>query len=200
MKENAFSSKRLESLTDGIFAFAMTLLVVFIDLPNKSKVITSQQFHSYFVGQIPEIISYAIAFILLANFWTIHHQQSQIISRTDKKHTWINFLILLFIVLVPFTSAFVGDYSHDWLTLALFGLNLFIVSLLFYLNWSYAVSCQDKLIDKEFSKEEITATSRRLMIVPIVSLLGVIFAFILPGLSTFVYLLIPVFFLLTDKS
>jgi len=101
---------RLETLTDGIFAFSMTLLVLFIDVPKSHHLNDPIQLHNYLSTQYPQFLSYLVTFLLLANFWIMHHQISNHIKKTDKLHLWLNIVFMLFIVLLPFFSVVLGDY------------------------------------------------------------------------------------------
>ncbi|MGZ7160427.1 MAG: TMEM175 family protein [Methanobacterium sp.] len=96
---------RLETLADGIFAIAMTLLILSIELPNAS-LSSVLDFRVYILQLIPQILIYFISFILLAIFWLNHHLLFAI-KKANLVLMWINIIWLMFIALVPFTTQLV---------------------------------------------------------------------------------------------
>jgi len=187
--KDVVSVGRFEGLADAIFAFAMTLLAISIDLPGETYKGSIGELHGYIFSQGKEVINYAVSFILLANFWIIHHQTYHLLYKIDRKHLWINFFLLLFIVLFPFSSSLIGDFPDDWLTLTLFGLNMFFVGMLFFLSWYYAV-CHG-FIKKGVDKREIREAGRKFLVTPVVAVISIVGAFFVPGLSLYIYLFIP---------
>ena len=126
------TTRRIEALTDGIFAIAMTLLVLTLTLPDMLE--TQLGLSQLLADQWPKFFNYALSFVLLAIFWIVHHQQFHVIRRTDRGHIWINIGILMFVALMPFSTDVAGDYSGETLAELLFSANLMILGLLFLLN------------------------------------------------------------------
>ncbi len=122
MKEENISSphttlriSRLQTLTDGIFAIAMTILVLAIDIPTISPGMLGSKLHDAILGQMDQLFAYGMSFILLALFWTINHKQSRYIVKTNSTHVWINIFILAFICLVPYTTNLKSEFPTDWM-------------------------------------------------------------------------------------
>lgn len=181
------STRRIEALSDGIFAIAMTLLVLSLRLPGTSE---HESLHDLLFGQMHVFVAYALSFILLAIFWIIHHQHFHSIVRTNRVHLWINIIILLFVALMPFSSSLVGDYPSESLSKGFFDLNMFALGMLFYGNWWYA-SKNHRLIDPDLSEERITMVKRKGQIIPAVSLVAFSLSMVVPDWSSLAYLLIP---------
>lgn len=182
--------ERITTLADGIFAIAMTLLAVTIDLPKRSKELSAEGLHKFLFAQSQEIFNYALSFMLLALFWIIHHHQFHYITHTDKKHLWINILIFMSITLVPFSTSLAGDFPNDWMAQAYFNLDMLIMGILFYLNWAYATR-NKHLVEESLKESEITLEKKKLLVTPLVAFVAGIFSFLQPRISIFVYLLIP---------
>jgi len=183
--------ERITTLADGIFAIAMTLLAVTIDLPKKSKELSAEGLHKFLFEQSQEIFNYALSFILLSLFWIIHHRQFHYITHTDKRHLWINILIFMSITLVPFSTSMAGDFPGDWMAQAYFHLNMLIMGILFYLNWSYATK-NKHLVEASLEESEIILEKKQLLITPSVAFLALLVSFMQPRISIYLYLLIPV--------
>ncbi|KPJ68582.1 hypothetical protein AMJ44_06145 [candidate division WOR-1 bacterium DG_54_3] len=191
ISETGLTTRRLEALTDGIFAIAMTLLVLTLDLGDMVSGLTNVKLHQLLLAQIPKFYNYALSFVLLAIFWILHHQQFHYIKKTNQRHLWINILILMFVALIPFSTSLVGDYSSDWMAELFFGANIFILGLLFSLNWHYSTK-DYRLVEGKLEEHHIRLGTRRGLVTPLVSLLAILMAFVNPSYSPYIYLLIPV--------
>ncbi|OGC23683.1 hypothetical protein A2291_04190 [candidate division WOR-1 bacterium RIFOXYB2_FULL_42_35] len=189
-QNTGLTSKRIESLADGIFAIAMTLLVLDLQLDGPvGNIILSQ----FLANQWQRFLNYLLSFFLLAIFWILHHQQFHVIKRTDRRHLWINVLMLMFVALIPFSASVVGDFFGQTLAHWVFDLNLFVVGLLFYFNWAYATN-QYRLVEKDLSIDLIARGKKRALVLPIVTCLAFVLSFYIPPWSGLAYLLIPVIF------
>lgn len=187
------TTARLEALTDGIFAFAMTLLVLSItmpDDPDETRYMPNAELREMIIHEWRRFLNYAIAFLLLASFWMNHSKEFHMIKATEHGHTWINILFLMFVALVPFTTDLIGDYGEDSVAWTVFGANMFILGAFLYMNWWYA-SRGRRLIHEDVGDEHIVIGKRRGLLIPIISLISIIIAQFDPGIAGFSYLLIP---------
>ena len=185
------TTHRIEALTDGIFAIAMTLLVLTLVLPEAGKELA--EVHSLLLGQIDKFFNYALSFVLLAIFWIRHHQQFHLIKRTDGKHLWINIFFLMFVALMPFSTSLVGDYSREPLAEVFFGLNIFMLGMFLSWNWVYATN-HHRLVDPSLDPWSIALGTKRGMITMLVAVLAIGLAFVDPRISSLAYLLIPILY------
>jgi len=183
------STSRIEALTDGIFAFAMTLLVLTLTLPDATQ--TRLDLSQLLIAQWPKFFNYALSFLLLAVFWVVDHRQFHYIRRTDNRHLWINIGILMFVALIPFTTDVVGDYNNQTLAEILFSGNLLILGLLFLLNWWYAC-WHHRLVAPNLDREIIVRGIRRSSITPVIAMISIILSVFLPRWALTVYMLIPI--------
>ncbi len=184
-------TRRIEALSDGVFAIAMTLLALNLHIPAMTKDLTQAGLHVLLIGQADKFLNYLLSFILLAVFWIIHHQQFHLIKQTNRTHLWINIFILMFIALVPFSTSLADHYPNDWVSELFFGSNLFILGMLFSWNWHYATQ-KHRLVDSNLDARRIALGKRRGMVTPVVSFLAIILSLIKPQLSSYIYILIPI--------
>lgn len=185
------TTNRLETLVDSIFAFSMTLLALNLHIPEATKMISGEMLHKILLRQAHKFWFYILSFILLALFWIIHHQDFHFIKRTNRTHIWINIFILIFVVVVPFSTSLVGDYKSDWMSHFFFAANIFIISLLFSLHWFYATG-NHRLVDTQIDSRQIVSGRRRGLVTSVVSLLAVILSIVYTPSSLFIFLLIPI--------
>jgi len=188
---------RLESLTDGIFAFAMTLLVTSMILPRDA--IASQSAGAALLSMLPDFYHYIIAFFVLAAFWMGHHEQFSRIHHLDNYFMVMNVIGLFFVTLVPFSTSFIGDYpSAELLPTVLFEFNLMILGLIFVFQWYYA-SRKHYLISPDYPDTAISHRLNHGLIIPFISLLGILLAVAGFTSSTMIYMLSPLATYLVER-
>ncbi len=186
---------RIEALTDGVFAFAMTLLVTSMILPRGADS-TALTAAGALTLLIPDFIHYVIAFFILAAFWTTHHLQFSQIRFITRPFLMLNIIGLFFVTLVPFTTSFVGDYT-DPLASIVFELNLMMLGLMLFIQWYYAVHNR-RLISPELPESKVHDSLVRNLVIPSLSLAGVIIALSGSHNSTMIYLFSPLAFYATS--
>jgi uncharacterized membrane protein len=179
---------RVEALTDGIFAFAMTLLVTTLDFPNSTMALPPLTVSSLVSLYSPDLLQYIIAFAVLAGFWVTHHVHFHYIQVMDRTALWINIACLLFVALVPFSTALAGDYPDTPLASIIFEVNLLIIGLLIFLIWNYATVGR-RLVDKSLDEKVVLHNNRRSLIIPGISTVGILLALAGSTWSAAVYLL-----------
>jgi uncharacterized membrane protein len=179
---------RMESLTDGIFAFAMTLLVMDLILPRDA--IITQTSSASLLSLLPAFYHYILAFFVLAAFWMGHHEQFSKIHHIDKNFLFLNAIGLFFVTLVPFSTSFVGDYSEDMLATCVFEATLLVLGLIFCLQWYYS-SHNHRLISPEYPEHEIQLRTYSGLIVPAISLAAIILTVMGFRSSSILYMISP---------
>lgn len=185
-------TNRIETLADGIFAIAMTLLVLGISVPTLPSSTDPQVFNAYIFSIIPEIFVYILSFILLAVFWLNHHVFF-VIKKSDITLLWINIFFLMSIAIVPFTTSLIGKYGQFHLSVLLFDLNMLIIGILFYSIFAYAER-QDFLA--ESAKKKSASIQRSNLILPILAGVAIIISFFNSIWSVFIFFLLPITFTL----
>lgn len=193
VKSTGINARRIETLVDGIFAIAMTLLVLGIAVPSVANPTEASLYKALF-DLLPNFYSYFISFVLLAVFWRINHLQFNRIKRADGTLLWIIIIWLLFVALVPFSAFFVGEYGNFQIPNIFFDMNLFFIGFLLFLNWRHALN--NGLVD-EVDEETRKSSLKANLMLPAISLVAVGITF-LPfmkefgyGWSSLVYLIIP---------
>lgn len=127
---------RLMGLTDGIFGMVMTLLVFGIALPEL-QIATYTDFISFISTLAPTIGVTIVSFVLISSFWIYHHEFIKV-NNLNIPYLWLNIFFLICISFIPFTTSLIGNYSHFFLSEALFGLNIFLTIVSFLLMYYYA--------------------------------------------------------------
>ncbi len=135
LRSVGLKTNRLDALIDGVYAIALTLLVLDLKLPE--AMLTKSAVGAALLHVAPKLIVYLIAFSTIALSWMSHHYYSSLITRTDFMHVLLNLGALLFIALVPFSAAAMGTYYWDSWAVATFALNMVAAGLLYVWNWHH---------------------------------------------------------------
>jgi uncharacterized membrane protein len=129
---------RIEALTDGIFAVAMTLLVLDLRLPE-ARGLDDAGLRSALVALLPKLESYVISFLVLCVFWLGHHRLMHLVRGVDHLFLWRNLLFILFITFVPFTTSLMGEHRDLDDAPLVYGVNLALILAAQFLMWQRAL-------------------------------------------------------------
>jgi uncharacterized membrane protein len=188
-----FSKSRFEALTDGIFAIAMTLLVLGIAVPTGETIRSSTGLIDVLMGFFPDFLHYVIAFFILHGMWVSHHILSRRMAYIDRRFLDLNLWLLMTICLIPFTTSFSSDFTDiSFAAIALEG-NLLVVGGVLLAQWLY-VSRTSHLLSPEFTPSGLAVGMQKTAVTPAVSVLGIVLALLGFTWSTAVYLLVPAIF------
>lgn len=182
---------RLKAMTDAFYPFAMTLLVLTIDVPKIENINSIGDFNQAIWTLLPNIFNFALSFLLLAIFWLINHREFQNIKRVDASFLWLNFLSLILVVFIPFTTELMGDFGKYQMANIIFAINLMLIGVVNYFIWEYAYF--HNLTDIKENTKAIKKRRYKSLATPIVSLLVIIISFFSSDYCTLGYLFIPVF-------
>ncbi|MDQ1552105.1 MAG: potassium channel family protein [Actinomycetota bacterium] len=135
------SPRRLEMLTDGVFAIVMTLIVLQIAIPRGP----AAQLPQDLANLVPTLLVYALTFVTLGTLWFGNRTQSEFVSKADHPLVWLTLLMLLFVALVPFSAGLIGRYPDSRVAVVLYGVHLTVVFTLHACLWLY-VSLRPRLL------------------------------------------------------
>jgi len=124
-----YPKARIDALTDGIFAFAMTLLVLEIRLPTDVAINDGAELMARLRALVPEYIVYIISFFVLAAQWRAEIALRRVEDVSPEAMTW-SIIHLFFITSVPFSSGIVGRYGDLAPAVWLYAANMIVVAAL----------------------------------------------------------------------
>jgi uncharacterized membrane protein len=185
------SKNRLEAMVDGIFAIAMTILVLGINPPRPAVSQAQGMLPGLIFGLIPQFFIFVAAFLIIASFWLSHHRQFHFVRTVDPRLLWINILLLISIVFIPFSTDVAGDYPEVQIAVLLFHINIIIVGIIFVYQIFY-ISKSGHLCDPEADKNFLQLHLLQSPLIPGVAFAAAIVSFVVPPVSLLVYLIIPI--------
>lgn len=135
---SGLSLDRIKALSDGVFAIALTLLVLDISIPVHDQIIHESDLVNAFGRLTPKLLTYFLSFVTLGIFWTAHTSQFHYLEKSDRNFNWINLFFLLFITIMPFTTGFLSEFIHFKFAVGVYWLNLFLIGVMLFLTLHYA--------------------------------------------------------------
>ena len=177
---------RLEALIDGIFAVALTLLVLDIKLPENVEIVTNDALVARLAGLERHFVIYAISFVVIGMYWINHHIQFHFVLRINRTLIWINLLYALLISFLPFSTDLIGDHKELVLPCVIYGITLLSLSATSYVHLRY-MSRHPELASPELTSEVIGILDRRIAFFALVSLLSIAVAFYSTRVALYVY-------------
>src|SRR4051812_33625347 len=115
--ETVVDLTRQNALSDGVFAIALTLLVLDIRIPDST---TAGELSTTLVALAPKLLIYLISFIAIGGAWGSHQRMLSQIKRGDGLLVWFNLLSLLFVTLLPASAALLGRFPSEFIAIVLF--------------------------------------------------------------------------------
>jgi uncharacterized membrane protein len=192
---------RIEAFSDGVYAIAITLLVLDIKVPRADQ-LGSDGLLSALIDQWPNYLAFIASFLFILVMWINHHRLFTVIQRTDNNLLLFNGLLLLGVTLVPFPTALVAEYlEHEERLIAILVYNgwFFVIAIFFNLLWRYA-SYKNRLFNEKTDPALVRHISRQYSVGPAAYLLVLLIAFVSPWLSLALNVALAVFFALPNKA
>jgi TMEM175 potassium channel family protein len=123
---NEIEFSRIVAFSDGVFAIAITLLVLSLNVPEH---LGGESLGSALWDQRNNLLAYAISFAVIGRFWVVHHRFFSEVVGFDGRLLGLNILYLAWIVLIPFSSEVLGDHGGEVAAVVLYATNLAVVAL-----------------------------------------------------------------------
>jgi uncharacterized membrane protein len=159
------SLERLAALSDGIFAVAMTLLVLDLHVPVSTvsnHITTEQDLWTALIRLGPNLLPYLMSFLTLGIFWVGQQTQLNYFKQSNRYLTWIHLAFLLAVTLMPFSTGLLAAFITFRLAIVVFWLNIVLLGSMLFFSWRYAQYAQ--LMKDEVTAEIIAANERRIVI------------------------------------
>jgi uncharacterized membrane protein len=119
---------RVLTFNDGLYAIAMTLLIVSIAVPTISDSNSVSDLADALNDLTPNFISFFISFVVIGRYWMAHHLFVSLLGAMDQAFIFLNLIYLAFIAFLPFPTALLGEYFENPLSVAIYATNVAIVS------------------------------------------------------------------------
>jgi uncharacterized membrane protein len=162
------SLERLAALSDGIFAVAMTLLVLGLSVKTASELHlrgpgTDREVWDDVLRPLwPHLVTYLMSFLTLGVFWVGQQTQLHHMRRTNRDLSWIHLVFLLCVSLMPFSTMLVADYITSQLAIIVYWLNIALLGSVLFASLRYA--SRARLLKDDVTAETIAVMRRRIVV------------------------------------
>jgi uncharacterized membrane protein len=167
---------RIINLSDGVFAIAITLLVLDIHVPDIPENMVATELPAALLSLWPKYFSYVLSFVVISTFWVIHHSIFRHIKAYDRGLLYLNFLFLMFVAFVPFPTSLLGEYGNHQLSVAIYAGSLAVGRLLLTAIHWYSTR-DDRLVDAAQDPREVRFFLIRGLAMPVIFLLSIVISF-----------------------
>lgn len=180
-KQEEVEFSRVVAFSDGVFAIAITLIVLGLDVPP----------HVDDLGAVlrdrgDEFYAYALSFAVLGSLWLSHHRFYGGLARFDGRLIALNLVYLAFVALVPFTSELLGNYSDDRSAVVIYAIGMAAISVTFAIQIRYAF--RHKLVREEVQAYERRYAGPATFVISAGFLLSVAVAFLSTDAATYLWI------------
>jgi uncharacterized membrane protein len=192
----ALNTDRTETFSDGVFAIAITLLVLEIKPPQHS----TDLWHD--LGKLwPSYASFVVSFFTIGVIWVNHHYQFERFVRADRTLLFLNLLLLFWVAFIPFPTAVVAEqfreHSHEDIAAAFYAATFLAMGLSFFGLWSYAR--RTRLVDDTITPAQMRALTVRNALGEVGYAIAVGLAFLSPPASLILCGLIALYYALPGR-
>ena len=156
------SLERLAALSDGIFAVAMTLLVLDLRAPAAAAIHNENDLWRALVALSPRLLMYMMSFMTLGIFWVGQQTQLNHLVRSDRSLSWIHLAFLFVVSITPFSTAFLAEFIQYRPALLVYWLNILLLGTTLYFSWVCAMGT--RLVKPDLPPEIAIAIKRRIVI------------------------------------
>jgi len=172
--EEPISKVNLERITNGIFAFTMTLLIRNIQTPPDGTLENTLSFIQYIDTTVLAIIDFIGAFLILGMFWLFYFQMFHRMKTFDYRFLYIHLLSLMIVVFVPFSQSFTSRSADFPLADIIFQINYLALSLVLVYAWYYATRTNPSLLVPELTEPEASFLMKKFLVPLGVAILGIL--------------------------
>ena len=198
--ETLVNENRIIDFSDAVFAFAATLLVLKIDLPNLTPAeLTSARLTQELFNLWPSYLANIISFLIIGYYWLNHHAIFSLIKKFDQTIIWLNIVFLIFLSFLPFPVDLFGEYSNSNIIVAFYCFSLSLVGFLLVSIWLYG-SYKNQCIEKDLNRTHVIYYTLRFSLAPLVFALSIPLAFIDPMIAKISWVFVIIGITIVNKS
>jgi uncharacterized membrane protein len=178
---------RLEAFSDGVFAIAVTLLVLELHVPLDPEALLHE-----LAVEWPSYLGYFVSFAFIGGVWMAHSNLTRFTKAADQVMMGLNLVLLLFVSFLPFTTSLLANHLDDsaaHIAVVIFGINLTLASLMVNVMFGYASRTLGVAAD-DAADAELRAFDRQRRVAVIVQAAATLLGLVLPLVAVVVYLVI----------
>jgi uncharacterized membrane protein len=185
---------RVEALSDGVFAVAMTLLVFGF---KTNSTLPASTLRWQLVHLWPQLLAYILSFVIVGVYWVAHHSLFHFVTRVDRALLWLNNVFLMTVAFIPFPASLLGQFSDSQATITLYGCTLIVANFFLGMTWVYASRADllNPAVSGRFRRFAV-----RITLAPIaVYVIAIAMSFVSPVIPLALFAAVPAFFIVPHR-
>ena len=195
---------RIEAFSDGVFAIAITLLVIEIGVPHLDEEPEGTTLFEALLEQWPSYLGYAISFLQIGVIWANHHNRFRFIARSDHMLLFLNILFLMCVAFIPFSTAVLAEYlqgsgAEQATAGAVYAGTLAVTAIIFTLLWLYAAG-NYRLVSRNVDPSLLRTMTRRYVVGTVAYLIAFALAFVSVSASLVLIVILALIFVLPEPG
>jgi uncharacterized membrane protein len=190
---------RLRFLADIIFATAMTIMLLNIDIPEFGHITDAKELATFLLKQLNKMWVFFIAFVVIAVYWMKHLEHFSVIKIVNTTFIWFQLLFLVCIMLIPFWNTYIEQFPDNIAIKVLLSINMVLVGVFSFLSMNYAANPKHRLLQDNVTDESVTEAKRQILTEPAIAILAAGLVYINPVLWDVAFILVPVLFMARKK-
>jgi uncharacterized membrane protein len=191
------TTNRLEAFSDGVFAIAITILVLTIAAPTTAEVHSADELLIKISELWPKLLSYIISFVVVGIYWVAHSATFHYIRRTNRPLFWLNLVYLMSVSFIPFPTALLGSFYQYQPAVVLYAATQVVTGTLFQVMVWYAT--YNNLIAGKLDVGFMRRATFRNLMGPVLYLLAILVSFVSLPVSLLFFVIVPILYILPGK-
>ena len=196
------SMQRVEAFSDGVFAIAITLLVIEIKVPSHSDLL-NESLAQHLLHYWPKYAAYVFSFFTIGIFWANHHHWLKLFRKNNHAFNLLNVFFLMCVSFLPFPTAVLGDYITDpgqkQTAVTFYTIGIFLPAVGWLISWLYA-SHNKRLLDERLSPKYVRYLTRLYVISNCLYFSAIIISLFNPNAAIVVTILLAFLYLIPPKK
>ena len=192
---------RLEAFSDGVFAIAITLLILEVKIPSHEDIEVAGGLKNFLWQLWPSFFAYVFSFIVIGIYWANHHYFLSMFRKTDHVFNMLSVGFLMFVSFMPYPTALLGDFILDekerMIAIPLYALGIWLPSFCWFFLWMYG---KKNLIDNRISKTFINKLTKLYLLSNLFYCISFMISFINPFLSLGINVILAILYLMPPKK
>ena len=191
------SVERLAALSDGVFAVAMTLLVLDLRAPAAELIHSERDLWRALAVLSPRLVMYLMSFMTLGIFWVGQQTQLNHLQRSSRSLTWIHLTFLLVVTITPFSTALLAEHTQYRAALLVYWMTILLLGWTLY--WSWVCALGSSLVKSDIPDHISHAIKHRIVIAQSWYALGALLCFFNPYWSIALIILVQLFYVIAPR-
>jgi TMEM175 potassium channel family protein len=196
------TTNRLEAFSDGVFAIAITLLIIEIKVPSHDD-LHGHTLMTYILQQWPRYFAYILSFVMIGIYWANHHYLFKLFRRTDHVFNLLNVFFLMTISFLPFPTGVLGEYiivaEHEKDAVTFYALAIWMPAFAWLIIWLYAKH-KRRIVDRGLTARFIKTLTLQYILSNILYISAFLVSLISPLASIIICVGLTLLYLLPPKK